>query len=147
MRWTSGILQIFNLAKQSFLLVLVFFVVACSSVQKAQRRPKVTQIEHLALEQFGYNYYTKANDSGSHILVFKKYKKMEDLMATIRFFIYDLETNSIIFQDDLKAGTVKWYSGFEVIAIARNLPIDSQEAPIVHRYYFNVLTKQKTIIK
>lgn len=122
--------------------ILFLLLISCSSVKSIETdsRERESKMEKLAQSQFQEKYTIKKNETGSHSIVFKKYKKLEDLFATVKFFIFEEESQSIIFQDELNAGSVSWQSDFKVIAISRNLKTNT-EKKLTSTYYYNVKTK------
>jgi len=89
--------------------ILLLFFSNCISLKSIEGHGEEIQMENLAYSQFGEDYVTRKNESGSHIIVFKKYKKLEDLFATVKFFIFEEDSQSIIFQDELNAGKISWH--------------------------------------
>lgn len=127
---------------------LVFLSLAvltsCASVESIEDGEKTTSMESYARSEYGENYATLENKTESHIIVFKKYKDLADLFPTVKFFIYEKESESVIFQDELNAGSINWHSDFKVIATSRNIKSDDgngQEARSV--YYYDVLERKK----
>ena len=68
--------------------ILLSFFSNCISVKSIEGHDEETRMENLAHSNFGEDYATKKNESGSHFIVFKKYKKLEDLFATVNFFYF-----------------------------------------------------------
>jgi len=126
------------------ILLLVF--TNCSSVKSIEGHDEESKMENLAHSHFGENYATKKNESGSHFIVFKKYKKLEDLFATVNFFIFEEDSQSLIFQDELNAGSVSWQSDFIIIAISRYM-ITEANKKTSSTYYYDVNNKTKTKTK
>jgi len=126
-------------------MLLIFFT-NCTGVKSIEGHDEGAKMEDLAHSHFGENYATKKNETGSHFIVFKKYKKLEDLLATVKFFIFEEDSQSIIFQDVLNAGSISWHSDFKIIAISRNMKSDANKKP-TFTYYYDVNKKTKTIIK
>jgi hypothetical protein len=115
---------------------------SCASVEPVESKEKVSSMEDYALSEYGEKYAILENSTGSHTIVFKKYKELKDLFPTVKFFIYEEESKSVIFQDELNAGSVKWYSDFKIVATSRNVKSDeNQEARSV--YYYDVLEQKK----
>ena len=132
---------------RKLLLPLLFLLLTnCSNVKLIEAPKEQSLMDDLAISHFGEKYAVKKNKSGSYIIVFKKYKKIEDLFATVKFFIFEVKTQSIIFQDELNAGSVKWYSDSKIIAISRNLQTEgdkNQKSTIT--YYYDVKKKKKIL--
>lgn len=131
--------------KVYLLPILILFLANCAEVKPIEVQSEGAKMENLALSQFGENYATKKNKTGSHFIVFKKYKKLEDLFATVKFFIFEEDSQSIIFQDELNAGSVSWHSNFKIIAISRNLKTDEDKnQQSTSTYYYDVKSKSIT---
>lgn len=127
-----------------FLFIISFSLISCVAIKPTQEQANQDTFKYLAQSQFGENYATLKNSDASHLIVFRKYKKIEDLMASVKFFIYEIESESIIFQDELSSGTVKWSSKDEVIAISRNQNNDpNKKQPSTSIYYYNVRSNVK----
>ena len=125
-----------------FLPLLVFVFTNCGSVKSTQEVDEAPSMEDVALSRFGDKYASIENESGSHTIVFKKYKKMEDLFATVKFFVFEENSQSVIFQDELNAGSVSWYSDFEIIGTSRSSKTDqNQESTTI--YYYDVIKRKK----
>lgn len=129
------------------LLILFLFSTQCKSSKTIQKEEnKASLMKNLAMEKFGEKYSIRANEKDSHFIVYKTRKRIQDLMGNVSFFIYEKESQSSIFEDELNAGTVNWVSDIEIIAISRNLTEerDKGESP-TKAYYYNVIDKKKRI--
>lgn len=116
----------------------------CKSIKTLAPDATKVKVEDTAFIDFWQAYANIPNEDGSYILNFKNNKKIEDLLATVEFYIVNAKTNHIIYKDSHKAGSVKWYSTFEVIAAERNLRKEGSNKlspPITHIY--NVRTPKK----
>ncbi len=130
-----------------FLLIVFLFSTQCKSHKAIQKEDNHTSLmKNLAVEKFGTKYSIKANEKGSHFIVHKTHKRIQDLMGTVSFFIYEKESQSSIFEDELNAGSVNWISDIEIIAISRNIKAerDKGKSP-TKTYYYNVINKKKRI--
>lgn len=124
---------------------MLLFLTNCSSVKSIETNSTESKMQNLAQSHFGEKYATKKNETGSHFIVFKKSKKLEDLFATVEFFLFEEGSQSVIFRDTLKAGSVTWHSGFKIIAISRNLKTDvNNNRKSTSTYYYDVITKTIT---
>jgi len=104
-------------------------------------------MEDLAYSHFGEDYATRKNESGIHVIVFKKYKKLEDLFATVKFFIFEEDSQSIIFQDELNAGKISWHLDLKKNChIYRYMLTDGNKKPSI-TYHYDINKKTKTIVK
>jgi len=130
---------------KKFLLPILFLLLTnCTSVKPIAAPKEKSLMENLAVSHFGEKYALKKNDSGNFIIVFKKYKKIEDLFATVKFFIFEVSSQSIIFQGELKAGSVNWYSDFILIATSRNMNTNGDKnQKSTQTYYYDVKKRKK----
>jgi hypothetical protein len=99
-------------------------------------------IERIANKEFGEKYELKSNDKDTHTIVFKNYKKLTDLLPTVHFFIIEHKTSTIIYEDQLNAGSVYWRSDYEFVAISRNIKKENNNLSGRLVYYYDVRTRQ-----
>ncbi len=132
-----------------FLLILILFLTQCKSTKTIQKEEnQAAVLTNLAIEKLGTKYSIKENEEGSHVIVFKTHKRLQDLMGTVSFFIYEKSSQSSIFEDKLNAGSVNWVSDSEIIAVSRNLKEERDKGKTPTKvYYYNVNDKKKRIAK
>ena len=129
--------------KGIYFSILTLALFSCANIQPTQERSKDDRVlEEIAKSNFGDNYAALENEKGDYVLVLSKYKRIEDLVANVKFFVYRKEGQSILFQDELKAGSVKWHSNYEISTISRNV---NNGRSTTATYTYNVLTKEKNI--
>ncbi len=123
---------------------LCLLVLNCTGTRPIESHDTTVTMDSLALTHFGEKYATKDNKTGSHIIVFKKYKELEDLFATVKFFIFEKSSQSILYQDELKGGSVAWYSEFKIIATSRTMKTEMTEnQQSTSIYYYDVKQQKK----
>ena len=128
----------------AFLMLFLTILTNCVGLKPTPTKPTFSSVKKLALLYFGENHAALENNAKTHVIVLKKYKKFEDLLSSVKFFIYDKKSQTIVFEDTLGSGTVKWFSDTEIIAIARNIKKKSGIGRIPKKvYYFDVLTAKK----
>jgi len=132
--------------KLFILLFLSLVLLSCTSFKISEKRALEQSIEKFAKKEFGEKYELKSNDKNTHTIILKNYKKLTDLFPSVHFFIVEHKTNTIIFKDQLNAGTVYWNSNYEVVAISRNINTENSNDTKRLMYYYNVRTKQKSLI-
>lgn len=121
----------------------MFLLTNCKNSKSVQEQTQKESLENFALLHFnGKEYEVKENKEGDYAIVYRKDKKLDELMASVVFFIFEESTQSAIFQDKLNAGSVEWLSDTEIIAIARNVKVEGNTVPKI-TYYYDVLKKQK----
>lgn len=123
----------------------LLFVIACHSTKSIPTATEGTPAQKAVASPFGPDYAIRENKNGAYILAYRKHKKLEDLFATVEFSIYDKQTQTVIFNDELKAGSVAWYSEFEIVAKARNLKSDSSNQNYNLTYFYDVQKRTKRI--
>ena len=128
-------------------LFLVVLLVSCQTIKptqlpSAEDHHDRSKLEALATEQFGMNYATKDNKKNDYVIVFQRSKKIEDLISDVQFFIFDKKAGVKLYQDKLEAGTVDWYSDYEVVAISR-IKNGSDGTRTIHQYYYDVQKQEK----
>jgi len=141
------------MSKYCLLVFFGVFLLSCS-LDKSHSKGGASQelnesksLEEIAEEKFGDNYGVKTNESNSYSLVYKNYKKYEDLFSDVHYFIYEHQEHLVIFEDTLKAGSIEWISNDEIVAIARNIPNENDSGTHRRVYYYNVSTKQRRLDK
>ena len=123
---------------------LCLLLLNCTGIKPIEVHETTTAMDNLALTHFGEKYATKDNKTGSHVIVFKKYKELEDLFATVKYFIFEKSSQSLLYQDELKGGSVAWHSEFKIIATSRTMKAElteNQESTSI--YYYDVKQRKK----
>lgn len=126
------------------LIVLPFlFLMACSASKPTNGNTSKNELESLARQRYGERYAVKQNESETYSIVLQKYKSIDELFANIRFFVFEHSTQSIILEDTLLQGSVKWYSGTEIITVTVNPKSEDEEGRSKTIYYYDVVKKKK----
>ena len=126
-----------------FLLLATHCTVTHKSKTDKSCLDKNTMLDKVAASYFGDHYAINENEPGDYVLVFKKHKKLKDLIANVRFFIFSKESNSIIFEDELKAGTIIWDGDYEILATSRNQKVAKEgNQTIIYRYHVQTSKKE-----
>ncbi len=126
--------------------ILFLWLTNCTTITPIQEKSIAITFEKIANAKYGKGYATLENISATYVIVYKKHKKLEELMATVNFFIYEKKTSAVIFEDELNAGSVKWINDYEVRIISRNQGSNTELSPTII-YYFDVLKKEKRFSK
>lgn len=116
------------------LLLLIALMTSCGVSKLTTQNTASAELSSLAIEKFKSNYVILPNTTGNYSLVYKKHKEIHQLLSSVHFFIYDHQSNAVIFEDELSDGAVNWHSSTEVFAISKGK--DGSVA-----YYFDVLTR------
>lgn len=130
--------------KYIFFLSIVF-ISSCVS-QKNNEVEEVKEdliLKEIIKSKFGNSYAIIDNNSKDYTIVLTKHKQLYDLIASIKFFVYEKESKTIIFEDELNAGSINWKSDYEIIATARNITLENGEYIPKQVYLYNVRKKEK----
>jgi len=130
--------------------------VACSTFNKAVPSPEPASAESAiahqappkyvapATERFKNGYKTIFNASRTHVLILATRKKgVENWPQSIRFFIYNLEKDEIIFEDVIANGKVKWQDDRKIRAESLPGIIEDGDGPTRIGYTYDVYYRVK----
>lgn len=127
---------------------LCVILISCKSIKTSLRQPVKPAVEDAKQKEFQLTFSNKENEDGSYILYYRNHKKIEDLFPSVEFFIYEKQSSNIVYRDTLKAGSVKWYSAFEIIAVERNIKVESSNKPLAPiTYLYHVGSNHKQLLK
>ena len=65
--------------------------------------------EILAKQKFGNAYFLVENESKTFVLCYKMDEKKIQPHSSIHYFVYDLNTNQIVFEENLIDIEIKWF--------------------------------------
>lgn len=97
-----------------FLMVVIVFLVfsSCSAGNKAGKaeRSEADHVLLLATKQLGDSFMVDFNRSGNLIL-FKSHSLADPTVPyyTVSFFVYDLQTDMVVYEGSVARGEVEWY--------------------------------------
>lgn len=127
---------------QLFLSSCVSLNFNCDTKSSDNKIKQKFSVNELAAERYGDNFEILANETKEFYLVLNQSKSATQ--TGIKFFVYEKAENEIIWEDQVRLGSVKWAAPYEV---------DVQNFPGTIRlndtgkqrsgYVFNVKTKQK----
>ena len=121
---------------------LVVFLVSCKTL-KLSTETQEENIDLAATEKFGERYAIFPNESESYFIVLQKTKKLTALFPDIHFFIFEQETQTLVFDDILKQGSIEWISDKEISTISISEERDKNGLRVKEQYTYNVETKNK----
>ena len=127
---------------QLFLSSCVSLNFNCYTQSSDNKIKQDRSINEVAVEKYGDNFEILENETKEFYLVLNRSKSATQ--TGIKFFIYEKAEDAIIWEDQVRLGSVKWAARYEV---------DVQNFPGTVRlndtrkqssgYLFNVKTKQK----
>jgi len=152
-------------AKLILIYVLVIFVGSCTfTKQKTDHPPirsqttttdtlatdtssSVTPYKTLALKKYHSQVVYKLNPDKTYVLCVKKQNPkpfVPKQFTQLRFFVYDLKTNKLIFEDSLENGHVQWENSNQIkVTITPEIVKDIEVKEYGYRY--NVITRKKIV--
>ncbi|MCI5056842.1 MAG: hypothetical protein MRY83_12080 [Flavobacteriales bacterium] len=119
-------------------MILILF--GCQNLGKSDYQESLNS---LAIERFKKNYEVIPNETNEYSLVFKRFKKMEELLSSVSYFVYDHKKKNVVIQDTLSSGSVKWHSSNEVIANFKDHSSTDKRSVV---YKYDVKTREKQIL-
>lgn len=139
-----------------FLLpALLTFSISCSSskdtseqIEIDQKKPEEDKIMDkflsLAKEKFDDKFSFQLNSEKSYILCFTKPHLTDNQLST-QYFLYDLNNEKIIFEEDIGQGSVKWISEhhIQVIPIPGIVKGDEKTEGSASGYIYDIKQKKK----
>ncbi len=127
------------------LLGLCLVIIGCKA-KKAQLKEHEceTSLEKLAQAKLGDSYSIGWNENNDYALVWKELKsRQNDAFPSVQFFVYEKETDEIIYESIESRAKVKWEN--EYILMVSSYPgivqSGSNDGVLVYRY--NVQSKKK----
>lgn len=127
-----------------FLLILFLFVItSCSSEEKTKLQsdnssPK-SGLKVKAEKLLGNEYSTIYNSNKDFVICLEKV----DGDNSSKFFIYDIEADSIVFRDNLINGEIKWINEYDFSVIEYPGIVKKNDQSVKSKYSYNVLRKKK----
>lgn len=114
----------------------------CDTQSSDNKIKQDRSINELAVEKYGDNFEIQENETKEFYLVLNRSKSATQ--TGIKFFIYAKAEHAIIWEDQVRLGSVKWAAPYE--ADVQNFPgtvriNDTRKQK--SGYLFNVKTKQK----
>ena len=122
------------------LIILGFLLFSCSSSQ-ISNRPNSSSFNEVAKNCFKEKYVIKENENGEFALIYKKYKRLEDLFFSIHYIVYDRKKSKVIIEEKLPQGTVKWMSKYELFTSTVENKKDKSTRKV--KSIYNIMTLQK----
>jgi len=137
----------FSRKKNLFFVLALLILPACVSSSKPPASVKATEnYKTLATEKYGEGVDCTFNESKTHVLCLKREKvKLSPAMPQnpLRFFVYDLHNEKIIYEDSIEDGSVRWISNSELqISIIPGI-ISGDENPEDFTYIYDVKLQQR----
>ena len=97
--------------------------------------------ENLAKEKFGENFIVEKNNTGSFFLCYKNREAKNQLHTLLHYFIYEVKSQKIIYEEKINNAAVKWFDEHhvEILVNPEIISGDDDETTFI----LNVITKEK----
>ena len=124
----------------------IALLVSCSAREVEKGEIRSVGYDSLAVQKYGRGVEFIQNSTGSAILCVKKSKPTQlYLQQQIAFFIYDVKTKSMLFEDSIANGSVGWNDDFSiVVTIVPGTVRDDNNTPVPRPGYIYDLRSRKT---
>ena len=130
-----------------FLIVALLLLPACASSSRPPASARAAEnYKNLALAKYGEGVEFIFNESETHVLCLKQNKvKLSPALPQdpLRFFVYDLQNEKIVYEDSIEDGSVNWISNSELqISIIPGI-VSGDENPEDFTYIYDVKELRK----
>lgn len=133
-----------------FFIFLLSLLAGCSQSKDtpSNGQPMVTdtsKYEQVAKEKFKENYVMQYNSTKSYILCLKKGDYSKEHNYTSSYFIYDPAKDSIVYEETIGKGSVKWLNDnqVQVSIIPGIVKGDEKQADNKPNYIYDLAQKRK----
>ena len=129
-------------------LLILYFIVSCKSVEtdKKENQLEALNTEKLTLiatEKYEKNFTLEYNSNKDFALCIHKNKSNIPGPESINFFVYDLISNKITYENNISKGSVSWQSEYEIKL--EEIPGTIQKnMTSTNVYILNIKTNSKT---
>lgn len=127
-------------------ILSVILLVSCSSREVNKHEPQVQQYESLAMQKYGQGADLIRNTSGTAVLCVKSAKPTQlQPQRQIAFFVYDISTRTVLFEDNVPNGSVSWMDDVSVVVtVIPGTVKDDDKTPSARQGYIFDLRSRKT---
>lgn len=129
------------------LLLVSLTIFGCCNSKHITSNEKITDQNYkkLAEEKYRNNYNILINPDSSHIIVYSKIRKENLSEPPLKYFIYNLQKNVIVFEDNLPNGDVGWIDNslVKVSIIPGIVKGDEEENSFLHGYIYDISLNKK----
>jgi len=126
-----------------FFLVLIFIM--CRSTAKNENlQINETNYKSIAEAKYKNNIEYVFNPSKNKVLCIHKTKSTPNFpQSKVEFFVFDLNENEIIYEDDLNGGSIKWFNDQQLEILLSPEVVTGDESPESFKYIYDLEKKKK----
>jgi len=101
--------------------------------------------EEISVQRYNNRALYKFNESKEYVICYTLNKTTSEMPFNgLRFFIYDIPKNEIIYEDKLYDGNIEWIKPYVVKVILRPEMAKDKELPGITGYYY--LVKEQKVV-
>jgi hypothetical protein len=121
-------------------------LVSCSTQETMKQARDERSYRLLAESKYGTGFEELLNPSGTAVVCLKASKPTQlQPQQQIAFFVYDLQTKSLLFEDSIPNGSVRWKDSVSVMVnLVPGTVRDEEQPPFVRLGYIFDLRTRKT---
>ena len=124
----------------------LLFLINCSVSHKTFTEQEVI-LKKLSIEKYGTTFQLMYNTEKSYSAVVKQEKvTSQNPNPGLQFFIFDMEEEKIVFEDNIAMGKINWENNDKIEVIVTPGMISTEDNNKIHGYIYNVKLKTKTDI-
>lgn len=126
-----------------FSLVLIFIM--CRSTAKNENLPtNETNYKSIAEAKYKNNIEYVFNFSQNKVLCIHKTKSTPNFpQYRVQFFVFDLNENKTIYEDNLNGGSIKWFNDQQLEILLSPEVVTGDEPPGSFKYIYDLEKKKK----
>jgi hypothetical protein len=129
-----------------FILAIFSFNNCCSSDTVSSQKNDVSIYKSIAEQEFGSNYKEIFNSDSSYLIVTSPSNKTTTgLNSPLKFFVFNLSENKIVFRENLPNGNIKWINDRQVKVSTEPGIISGKEDKNSTGYTYDVILKRKIL--
>ncbi len=128
------------------LAVILLLVYGCSSSDACKKGTAEEALARTAAEKFGSDYQLSESPGEKYVLCVKRTEKGKiPGPAPLAYFVFEKETETILFEEQLNRGTVKWFDDYHVQISAQPgaITTDEEKNKELKGYKIDVRTGKK----
>ena len=127
-----------------FILAVFSFNDCCSSDTISSQKNNAPVYKSIAESEFGSNYKVIFNTDSTYLIVTSSSNKTTSgLDSPLKFFVFNLSENKIVFRENLPNGSVKWINDRQVKVSTEPGIVSGKEEKNSTGYTYDVILKKK----
>jgi len=127
-----------------FILAIFSFNNCCSSDTISSRKNNAPVYKNIAESEFGSNYKAIFNSDSTYLIVTSPSNKTTTgLSSPLKFFVFNLSENKIVFRENLPNGSVKWINDSQIKVLTEPEIVSGKEDKNSTGYTYDIILKRK----